>query len=166
MTDSNIVHLNNFSETVAPWVHAYSSCGISFIAVAEDSGWTLLHGRFFLSARPLTVNQDFFRTKRIVAGHLSLPPSRDGHAALIMAMFQSGEVDSPMGKLTLRRGNEGSLSAFYNPFHAVGLTAQNRLAVLFIQGGARFWGLWEAPGDFGVKGGARTHQYPHPIGKT
>jgi len=75
---------------------------------------------------------------------MTLPPSRDGHAALIKAMFQNGEIDSPTGKLILRKENEGSFSAFYNPFHAVGLTAQHRLAVLLIQGRSRF-GLIEQP---------------------
>jgi hypothetical protein len=151
-------HVEAFIDAIAPWGHAYSVCGLSYLAVANDTGWTLLHGRLFLSVHPLKVNAAHFRSRRIVAGHIPLTTSDKGHAELIRSLSRNGEIESPVGTLTLRKEPSGQFSAFNTPLHQVGLSAQNRLSVLVIGGGSRF-GLVDQPAtDWELRAAAEPYE--------
>lgn len=151
-------YVDMFLETIAPWAHAYDVSGFSYLAVRNGSVWTLLHGRLFLRSQPLQVNRANFRTERIIAGHMPLPKSTDGHAALIESLFIDGVIDVPPGRLELRREPPAAISAFYTPFHAEGLAGQNRLAVLLLMGASRH-GLLEQPGvDWELKAAPEPYE--------
>lgn len=144
MTDVYRNQVDRLLSTIAQWSDAYTSTGFSYLGVRNGSGWTLLHGRLFLSAEPLSVSGEVFRTERIIAGHVPLPISKNGHRSLIEALYADGAIDVPLGRLVLPREASGQISAHYTPFHPEGLSSQNRLPVLVIQGGSRH-GLFEQP---------------------
>jgi hypothetical protein len=145
MGNPNTEHVGAFIEAIAPWAHAYSVCGLSYLGVINDAGWTLLHGRLFLGVNPLKAKSEQFRSKRIVAGRIPLTNSTNGHVDLIRSLSLNGEIESPSGTLALRRDDlGGQFFAFNTPFHQAGLSAQNRLSVLVIRGRSRF-GLVDQP---------------------
>ena len=147
-----------FLEGIAPWAPVYSFCGLSYLAVANDAGWTLLHGRLFLSINPLKVNTEPFRSKRIVAGHIPMASSPEGHAELIRLLSLNGEIKSPVGTLVLRKAPADQFYALNTPIHQAGLSAQNRLSVLVIGGATRF-GLVDQPAtDWELRAAAEPYE--------
>lgn len=122
-----------FHVAIAPLWEAYSEPTFSYLAVRTAEGLLLLKGQVSLNIAPTKIKLGSFTSANVFAGHCLLSDVAETLEKFI-EVVETGKI--PVGEevLLFPANTGGSHSAYYQPFHEVGLQNHNRLNVLGITG--------------------------------
>ena len=127
-------NVDRFFSTITPWEEAYSHIGFSYFAVRKDGAINLLQGRLFLHTAPSAIPHTQFETARVLVGYFPLSELGVSLHEFVVQLTETGEINTPIGKLVFPIEKDRGASAYFNAFHQEGIASGNRLPVLTLSG--------------------------------
>lgn len=134
MNDYDRKYVTDFFADIALWSDAFVSIGVSYIAFKNEDEYVLSKARLFLEAWPRELRQSQYQYESLQAGVFFLS-ELDVSLKSFQEALERGEFLFPNGILPFGQGNDGSYSAYYDPYVSEGVEGNYRLSLLQIMGG-------------------------------
>ncbi len=125
--------VEEFFSAIAPLRAAYSDATFSYLAVSTPAGFLLLKGQLTFNVAPSKVPLTHFASASVRAGHCLLSELATSPEGLL-EIIESGKITIAKEELLFPPASNGSHSAYFQPFHQVGLQTLNRVDVLGVVG--------------------------------
>lgn len=124
--------MDAFFEAGRPFEQGYPNAFFAFVAVRHLGFFTLLQGRLVRNTDSEVV-KEHLQTDHVLAGQFAIAElNLSSHEFAQRALL--GTIPTPFGELRFPPGEAGRYISQYEPFHQDGLSVQQRLSVLRLDG--------------------------------
>jgi hypothetical protein len=127
-------NIDEFFSTIAYKMDGYRASTFRYMAVKEETNFSLRQARLFLNTGPLEGQFTHFRSEHVRAGSYAMSELQLTARELVGHLV-TGSLPTPHGEMCFSPNEGGNFLAAYEPLHQAGQSTQSRFDILTILGG-------------------------------